>query len=362
MADERSRSSNSPWPAASCTSWMWNYAPEEAQFEVRRAVANLTGGRRQVADPDAPDVADVLRFVKAADAAQKAAAEVLQVTVAEAVARGASWRQIGEQLGISKTGAHNRFGKGIGAETLQLLSEADEASQFCSRCWAHSDVEGMLGFDSEEWEAAPPRVAVQHIWRRVAHTHALLVEIFADNEQDQWVTLFHRASEQLRGAVRVILTPKYPEVISEFAGKLPPRSAWEDDRSPLQLFSQYGIRAVSAFMRLNRFLDADATDPASKFRELLLAIFDLEQGALIISQPECLELIVAIEHSIYADGDTVYTGENVPDDMNLAKSYEALWRGEIPPGLGIDESAGVEEGTSFSLADINEILRGEPEG
>ncbi|MET7603917.1 hypothetical protein ABZS96_15570 [Streptomyces avermitilis] len=347
------------WPGTTCASWSWVFATEYAQFEARKAIANLSQIWMPPQVAQDQNVNDVLRVVKAAGEVQKAVGEALSTAVAEAIARGATWRQVGDQLGIGKTGAHNKFAKGLTTDQISLLGDESEAVDLCDVCWSGDGFEELLGFDDEEWEAAPPYVAVQHVWRRTVGAAILLGQaIFemSELEDNDWATTFYRASEKLRGAVRVILTPKYPQVIRECANKLPISGVGDFQDSIVTALTQFGIRAVSASIRMNRsVLRDDEPGPRDLVRDLLLAHYDLEQAAYCLAQPATLEMMKLIERELYEQGDSVLSAENVSENRDLVKFYEVYRSGDLK---ALSEHVGEEivRGPGLTLDGIREIL------
>ncbi|MEU5104100.1 hypothetical protein AB0H07_17680 [Streptomyces sp. NPDC021354] len=356
MNPEEDDMTDQVWPGTTCASWLWIFSTEYAQFEARKAIANLSQARMPPRTSRDPDVNEVLRAVKAADEIQKSSAEALSVAVAEAVARGATWRQVGEQLGIGKTGAHNKFGRGLTSDQKFLLKEESDAARLCSTCWLGDSSEDILGFDSEEWEAAPPYVAVQHVWRRTSKAYILLKQAILDTldpEDDKWATTFHRSYEQLRGAVRVILTPKYLQVIQECSRKLPPGSPRDPHGSAVTTLIQFGIRAVSAFMRIAQPSQGESSE--SRMRNLLLAIYDLEQAAYCLAKPATFELIKVIEGEIDKQGDSVYLADIVEDNRSLSRLYDFYHQGDTE-ALSVYFGEDITTGAGLTMEAIREIL------
>src|SRR5690349_6574973 len=126
------------WPGTPSTSWSWLYTSEPAVFEARRAIGNLTGGLRYVINIEArPDLATQhkLSFVSAAQRLQQATETVLTDLVAEAVAQGATWEEIGQTLGVTRQAAHRRFAGKIDASRLDALAEERAAIEELKKNW-----------------------------------------------------------------------------------------------------------------------------------------------------------------------------------------------------------------------------------
>ncbi|MER6732755.1 hypothetical protein [Streptomyces puniciscabiei] len=362
MSTEEDDTADQVWPGTTCASWLWIFATEHAQFEARKAIVHLGQARMPPQVSRNRKLNDVLGVVKAADEIQKAAGQALSIAVAEAIARGATWRQVGEQLGIGKTGAHNKFGKGLTSEQVSLLKEELSAADLCTLCWSGDGFEDLLGFDDEEWEAAPPYVAVQHVWRRTAGAYLYLKQAIlemSEAEDSDWAVTFHRSHEQLRGAVRVILTPKYLQVLRECSKKLPASFPSDPQDSVVATLTQFGIRAVSAFMRMSKpARDASEEGQLDRLRNLLFAVYDLEQTAYCLAQPASLEMMKIIEGELYRQGDSVLSAENVPADRNLVNFYQLYRNGNIE-GLAAHVGEDISLGPGLTMEAIREILMGE---
>ncbi|MER5716134.1 hypothetical protein [Streptomyces sp. NPDC002132] len=311
------------WYGVSCTSWLWPHTSDPAQFEIRRAVVNMVPGLREVSNEEGPSTEDVLRVLRATHSAQKAISETLSVVVAEAVSRGATWRQIGDVLGIGKQGAHNRFSKGIPAELKDRIVAEEDVLSIMQAILADAVPESILGFTEDDWEAAPPEVAVQHSIRAVSHASLLLKEAILNRVDGQDATdLFYRASEQMRGAFRTFMTKRVMTFLSEFIAQEPRRPISEDVQ-PATYFAHFIFRLAAAYMNFGYALSRAKEDENRKYYYLMMAQYHLTQGVLAISRPECIEMYARIEQKVRDGGNAVFVGS--PHEGKGGDMLEALY-------------------------------------
>jgi hypothetical protein len=178
---------NTPWPAVSCSSFFWPFTERLELYEVRRAIANLTHGLRYslrdqvsvIADDGTVTAADMLVFVRAASEVSKAANTTLHEVVAESVARGATWKQIGDTLGIQRTAAQKRFGKGVPKRRRDELNLEAVMCMMVSAYWNEQLTEEHLGFDESDWEDLPPESIVDFALR-IFNKAILLLDSFIE--------------------------------------------------------------------------------------------------------------------------------------------------------------------------------------
>jgi hypothetical protein len=139
----------------------------------------------------------------------------LKEVVAEAKARGATWKQIGEQLdGIGKQGAQNRFGDGIPQERMDTMPVEKIAAGLTLRSILDalpSDI--PLPLDDEDWDAAPPEVAVPYAWRHVAGAVVAFDEALSRARHAAEADLvlkteMHKSFEMLRRSIAILTSPK----------------------------------------------------------------------------------------------------------------------------------------------------------
>jgi len=141
---------------ANSASLAWPYAAEShdsADFDVRRAIVQASGGARFTIEEPIFGSADPeysMLMLKAAIKVKDSADKALGQLVAEAKRAGATWQDIGEAMGTSKTAAQKRFGAVIPTDQeLQI--------EILRGAMARSAIAGWSGLlDSPEDEEGDP--------------------------------------------------------------------------------------------------------------------------------------------------------------------------------------------------------------
>ncbi|MFJ1873013.1 hypothetical protein [Streptomyces chartreusis] len=331
------------WCGISCTSWLWPHTTDPAQFEIRRAIANVLPGLRDTANEDEPSLDDVMRVLAATNVTQKAVARTLSVVVAEAVARGATWRQVGEALGIGKQGAHNRFGKGLSEATKERLAMEYDTLINMRAVFEGLVSEELIGFEEEDWEAAPPEVAVQHAVRAVPSAALLLKEaVLKYMDGEDATDLFYRASEMMRGAFRTFMTARVVNFLSACVGEASVRPLWSDVQ-PATYFCHCIFRTVTAYSYFTNLFIFPVADEEEKCKRLILAYYNLQQASLAIARPEFIEVYAQIERKVRDGGNAVFVGSGNEGraGVDMLEALYAYWRKDrelLSEVVGVDVS------------------------
>ncbi|MFD5467058.1 hypothetical protein ACFWIQ_30170 [Kitasatospora sp. NPDC127059] len=356
MGDNQAKRNDQGWNGVSCTSWLWVHAANPAQFEIRRAIGNLTGGMRTAALHDeCPRPKDILRVVRAAHEAQAAAADALNMAVAEAASAGISWREIGKQLGIGKTGAQKRFGKVISAYQSRLLEVEATGLTFAQAGWAGNVPEEDLGYSDDDWEAAPAELIIQHCWGRTAKAGQLLSTVASTEHDSELRNLVYRASEQLREFFKVAMTRRFVNVLTKASRSMVSAHPWEDDHSAVTYALHAAYRSITAYLLLLDALqriDGDESETEALIvDDILLAKYHCDQAVIAMSRPETIRLIIEIEKMVNRLGDSVYTVKDASEGTESIDPFTAYWRDDLDLlgrhlGIEIDES---EEGLTLDF-------------
>jgi hypothetical protein len=300
----------------------------------------------------------------------EAAENNLYEVVTEAICRGATWAQVGEQLNIGsgRTGAQKRFGKRVGS-LRQAQHPVNESALLglLMTSWAGGVPDSLLGFDSEYWDAAPPDVCAHHALRNIAGASAILDETlrsFSVRAVDgaRFVEELRRSFKMLVNACSVLITPQVMSAIETAIADAVGRRAWIDE-----LPGTYFVRSIClanvALRHFNKFmewLEDEAEGREEVIESLGIAQNLLEQAVVSFSRPECMEVVLKMEAKIAGRGDAVYHGtppdryremfSNHPDDMayffNYWRSNEQRFPDQAEPeSWDRDDSADDGDGT-----------------
>jgi len=325
---------DSEWAGISCVSWLWPHTIDDAQFEARRAIANLTHGLRRSSTASVlgePQATEVLTFVAATHSVLKATADTLAEVVAEAIARGATWRQVGEQLGIGKTGAQNRFKKGISEHRQEILTIEKTALELAFRLLVDAlpdDIPRAL--DDTDWEAAPPEVAVPYACRNLAGATLTLEEVLVSGEIDP--KKLHEISEMLRHATNILLHQRAIAAIQDLGKEADDSLPWRDE-TPATYFVHSACMGFAANVIFFKWLLSGDSTTSAMIRALLLTRSYLQQAVLTLVRPECVQIINMMDAKAQESGNAVYIGSLRPNIMqmlskvNIQEVIGTYWNG-----------------------------------
>jgi hypothetical protein len=348
------------WEATSCNSWLWPYTIDDAQFESRRAIANMASGLRRSSEASLsgePDVAEVLPYVAAANSILKATATALADVVAEAIARGATWKQVGEHLGISKTGAQNRFGKGIEQRRREILSLEGYAMQIAGPFLTDRfPKEVPRPLDETDWEAAPPVVAVPYAVRNLAGADIAIEEIFASGEFD--LSKLHQTSERVRRSAIILLNPRATAALKEVVQQSDHSISWVDE-SPVIYFVRSGCLAFTAYLAFIKWATSENRTDDSTIRMFMLMRSYIHKAIMATFRPECIMLTNVMDERAKNSGNAVYAGKwpaSVEPELSRTEVNEfasAYWRRDKDKLL---EFGPDPDGPEYSIYDILEFI------
>lgn len=151
-----------PWPGSPCTSHLWPLSSALAVFEARRAIGQLARDLPKAEVPEdtnggpegVPNIAlgrhDALDYISATLRMKAAIDTVLPELVAQAVAEGKTWREIGAALGVGKTAPQKQYREVVSAlKRMESLPPFDESPELFA---AHNDaVDHLMQTADDEW-------------------------------------------------------------------------------------------------------------------------------------------------------------------------------------------------------------------
>lgn len=316
-----------PWPATSCTSWFWPFAVDGAHFEARRAIANLTHGLRHLyPDPFiAGDLDDILRFVKAAEALRDGATQALADLVAEAIAKGATWKQVGACLKVNKQAAHNRFGKGIPSARLERLTRRGLTSQALLAGWI-DQLPRSAAAEEPDWEVTPPHVAVSFAFRNIVGAGGLIYTLVRGELNDEeHGNFFLQIYRKLQQSQHILLTSKALTAFAQASREARSREPWMDENA--ETYFIYAVhRASFALLHLSNAATAWGDGDIKLYlREVHEARFDLDGFTDTISRGECIQTLTILEERARGEGHAVHA----KDEGSGEHVLKAYWKNDI---------------------------------
>ncbi|WP_346173786.1 hypothetical protein [Streptomyces cuspidosporus] len=325
------------WPGISCTSWLWPFTQDKVEFELRRAIGNLTHGMRRTSDGKAPTRENVLRCLEATHELEKAIKKTMHMIALEAVTRGASWRDVGECLNVGKTAAHKRFNGRPSEQEREFSTQEADASGLLELLWSGAIGDDRLGFDDEDWEAAPPHVSTQYALRNLPKASinlhkALMVQL---GEEGDPVLTMYRACESLRLVMRTLATKKAVDVINECISEHQNFRPWIDEQ-PGIYFAAATQRCMVAHIQLDKALKSP--DRRERLKWMILAHHNTQEATMIISRPECVDIISALESKVRDSGHPTFPPSQ-DQGGNLFDILSPYWEGDK---AGLADAAGVE--------------------
>ncbi|MER6665370.1 hypothetical protein ABT256_12545 [Amycolatopsis japonica] len=350
------------WRGTSCLSHLWPYASDQPLFETKRAVANLTGGLRHtfgnhylgLNEEDAPSASDVLHFARAAKSVEVAIDKILHEVVAEAVSRGATWKQVGDALEVGRTAAHKRFGKGL-TEPYKEELEHQGSMRTAAYCFWTGIIDAEnLGHEDADWEVTPPEVAVDYAIRSAVKASALFAEWFASQDEEDPLKGLRRVYEIVRHSYHVLSTPKALETIVEFSRNLPSETPWTDINAPV--YFMHGITTLACvFRHLTKLWQAVDGGLEKEFRnQITYAYYYFNQVSNTFVRPECTHVMALMEEKIVEAGHFVSIEPNGPEDEGLQQEMlDAIWRKDKAKTLELTGESDVE----FYMPSLDELLR-----
>jgi len=302
---------DAPWKGISCTSYFWPFTERKALFEARRAIANMTHGLRYavrgeshfLAEADEVSVDSVLMFVSAANDVQKAANVALQETVAEAKARGATWRHVGDALGIQRTAAQKRFGAGIGDRRRDELKLETAMIMMIGAYWTGQIPEDNLGFDDSYWEDLPVEAGVDFALRTIVKAAKLLDECI-EHEHDSDEVFFkslYRVYDNIRTALHLLMLPRSIEVLASHARSAPVGDQW-DDVNPTTYFVHAIASLAFSFEHFNRLFESLRDERESFLKRFYYIYRNLTDAINSIVRPECIAVFARVEAVVVETG------------------------------------------------------------
>lgn len=283
---------------------------------------------------DDVEVGDVLHFVSAANAILKAADSTLDEVIAEAIARGATWTQIGKTLGIQRTAAHKRFSKGISKRRCDEIEREGMACLSLFWIWMKQIPESTFGFSDEDWDAAPIEVFVDHAVRNAARALDVFIEAirsYPDKANDgegfnQFKDGIIRAYGALRGAVTTLSLPRCFPIILKYSLDDLEEYPWRDENAPVYYISMV-IHLRLAFKHFTDLVGAYGRgDGVSVQKNIAYTYDNLGKALMILTRPELVRVLSRIQGAIAESGDAVYIPgdpsarpKNLPDVNELIK-------------------------------------------
>jgi hypothetical protein len=322
------------WEGLSCLSWLWPQTVDSTQFEAKRAIANLTHGlrRSRASGSGEPDADAVLHYVAATNAMLKATEEILGEVVAEAIARGATWRQVGEQLHIGKTGAQKRFGKGVTPQRREILPMEKHALELAFLFLTDAIPEDLpRALDENDWEAAPPSVAVPYTIRNLAAAGLALEEVLQSEEFE--LAKLDVISEKIRQASVVLLDHRAVEAITAAAVESGFSHPWQDE-APMTYFIRAACLAFTGWVTFFDWVSSKDLAPRATLKTLVLMRGYLHQALMAIFRPECIMILNLMESQAERAGDAVFRVKPDPADgwmtsqADIQTFTDAFWAGD----------------------------------
>jgi hypothetical protein len=220
----------------------------------------------------------------------------------------------------------------------------------------------------EDWEAAPPEVAIPHAIRSLASVPKHLEDAIGQRELD--APRLHAGIETLRRSVNVLLSPKALRAIDSASTHIEDTHPWSDE-NPRTYFVHSACLAFTAFVSFVKFLDTRAADESDERAQLYaLGILHVQSALMATMRPECMAVISYFDNQARSGGHAVYTRSdpNV-DPEDPQRIMEAYWRGdqeklaEIARSIDSNPRRSTQRRTTASLSNrINQIrnsVRGE---
>jgi hypothetical protein len=349
----------SPWKGVSCVDYFWPFTASNQDFEVRRAIGQLVYGLRYLKGPNISalrsggdvDLSDVLQVVKAADSIHRAATGALNEAVAEAIARGATWKQVGDSLGILRTAAQKRFGKGVSARRqLEIRDEGAMCATVFAN-WLQEIPASTYGIDDEDFETTPPEVWVDHAIRKFVETCARIHDYFASQESakntatDDFAVVY-ALYQRLGDCFRVLMLRQSFDAFEEYARKASDgRPPWIDENASI-CYLRATVRISIAFRHFTQLWDAIGDeDEREAAIHMAYVLANTSEAERIFARPEITNVLACIEQEIARSGHTVYgigTAADVPADTDGRQMaiMHAIWKNDK---RRLAELAGVDE-------------------
>ncbi|KUL29722.1 hypothetical protein ADL15_26820 [Actinoplanes awajinensis subsp. mycoplanecinus] len=311
--------------------WLWPHTVGGARFEARRAVANLTHGLRRSSPASfsgEPTADEVLVFLEAAHNFEKAVNDMLREIATEARRRGATWAEIGERVGgRGKTAAQKRFGSGLDEMSQLLLTVEGTSLNLAMSILLDALPEGVpRPLSQEDWDAAPPEVAVPHAVRNMPSALEHLNSAIEGSSID--VKALHAGLEALRRSANILLSP---EALTAVESCLPiDREPWRDE-NPTTYFVHAACLAFSSFVCFSKFVKSAEMGLGEKEREdhYVMGLIYLQEAITATVRPECVAVMNSLDERASEGGHAVYR-KKFPDidPSYLQSGIEAYWRGD----------------------------------
>lgn len=121
-----SKQSDVPWPGVPFDADGWPYATDPAVFEARRAVGQFARTYNAPFRTSSTDPIPIGLFLLGTQEIAEAIDMILADLVAEARARGLTWKEIGQFLRVGGRAVQNKFGAGLTSERRAELREEAE--------------------------------------------------------------------------------------------------------------------------------------------------------------------------------------------------------------------------------------------
>jgi hypothetical protein len=377
--DDRLLYSDSPWKGISCLSYFWPYTGTEEIFEVRRAISNCTHGLRRTRESTSPfaglngdkvEVADMLQFVGAANSILKAADFALDEVVTEAIARGATWAQIGEVLGVRRTAAHKRFSRGISERRRYEIEREGIACMVLYATWTGQIPESNFGFDEDDWESAPIEVFIDHAIRNAMRVIDMFVEAVKsgsddDGEFEHFKDDLYRAYDTLRRSVHVLSLPRCLPVILRYSLEDMGENPWLDTNASVY-YIEYVTRLTLAFQHFGKLFHSfeDDDEGVAFHRQVAYVYSNLLAASTIMIRPELVNVIARIEHEIVESGNSVFVrGDRSGwvESASIMDLVKLFWKKDykkVAAMIGVDDI-----GPAPTLDELlNEVTEADQEG
>ncbi|ROO52412.1 hypothetical protein EDC02_7337 [Micromonospora sp. Llam0] len=243
--------------------------------------------------------------------------------------RGATWEEIGVRLGgLSKTATQKRFGQGLRKDARRRLAVEKTAHRLAFQLFLDKIPDGApRALSEEDWDAAPPAVAIPYALRNLIKTHRYLED--ATDEQGRFgVEGFSSGFDVLRQSVNILLSPNALSTIESTWERIENRRPWYDE-NPNTYFIHCGCMASASYFSFYEFItceDSFSDEGLHYYAQGLLQLGDAITAAV---RPELVLIRDALDLKAQEEGHAVYARNDHDMSADVGRQvFDAYWRGD----------------------------------
>jgi hypothetical protein len=302
----------------------------------------------------------MLVIVNCAHQIHRAAEQVLREVVAEAVARGAPWRSIGEQVGTGETGAQNRFGRGLDEARWRQLKDAAMPLYLVHASGLDQLPDELIRKDDTIGDTEPTEtellldvnnaiMMILRVWQQV--------QKFFDQEDGLEFAPLESAYTILDDSCVILRKPASLNVLHRLARDDDQDFRIWEDTSTKTYFFDLVCKAHVALLELKATNAWRGDNIREFFLHIGAARVYLGEVIGIIARPQCMNVLAKLERGLADSGEPVFrhpNPEQLQGGVSLVELYRAFWRRDrttLAAAIGIESMS-----DSLTLADVERLV------